>query len=320
MPVWLQFVSVLISGLLSGIMGIALIPFLEKSKFCLPEKLDDKNTINNIKLRPTMGGILLLFGTVAGLVINYTLYLQFGGADRTGADFQTESHVLWLLLGYLLIISFAGLGLDYFAIKKNLVKLKKSWQFSILFLVNFVLLKLLPEQILDFGFWKWNAGILSVIIRAVLLAIFWQMMQIPEQETDGMSISLNTVQLLCLNILLLAEKQNLYALYSFTVIGACMGCMFWNLHPAKCKLGNTGLFFLGAVLPVLSMLYGKIYIILLYMIVYVIILLPMLTKKTQRKNLIVLLKNSGYEPLQRIALLAGFAIFCGVLTILLETS
>ncbi|MDE5738058.1 MAG: hypothetical protein K2H93_06825, partial [Oscillospiraceae bacterium] len=104
MPIWLQFVSVLISGLLSGFMGVALIPFLEKCKFCLPESENKKNNIN-IKLRPTMCGILLLFGTVAGFVINYTLYLQFSGADRTGTDFQTESHVLWLILGYMLIIS-----------------------------------------------------------------------------------------------------------------------------------------------------------------------------------------------------------------------
>lgn len=316
MPIWLQFVSVLISGLLSGFMGVALIPFLEKCNFCLPES---ENKKNNIKLRPTMCGILLLFGTVAGFVINYTLYLQFGGADRTGTDFQTESHVLWLILGYMLIISFFGFGLDYLKIKKKFIyPVKKLWIFLIIFLLNCALLRLLPEQILDFGFWKWNAGILSIIIRALLLAIFWQIMQIPEQETDGMSISLNTVQLLCLNILLLAEKQNLYALYSFTAIGACMGCMFWNLHPAKCKLGNTGLFFLGTVLPVLSMLYGKIYIILLYMIVYVIVILPMLNKKTHRKNLVILLKEAGYQPLQRIALLAGFAIFCGVVTVLLE--
>ncbi|MDE6776565.1 MAG: hypothetical protein K2J25_01380, partial [Oscillospiraceae bacterium] len=224
-----------------------------------------------------------------------------------------------LILGYMLIISFFGFGLDYLKIKKKFIyPVKKLWIFLIIFLLNCALLRLLPEQILDFGFWKWNAGILSIIIRALLLAIFWQIMQIPEQETDGMSISLNTVQLLCLNILLLAEKQNLYALYSFTAIGACMGCMFWNLHPAKCKLGNTGLFFLGTVLPVLSMLYGKIYIILLYMIVYVIVILPMLNKKTHRKNLVILLKEAGYQPLQRIALLAGFAIFCGVVTVLLE--
>ena len=316
MPIWLQFVAVLISGLLSGFMGITLIPFLEKCKFCLPEKLDNKNNNIQIRLRPTMCGILIAFGTVVGLVINYTLYLQFAGADRTGTAFQTESHVILLVLGYALLIGFAGFGLDYLIIKKKLIyPVRKLWKFIIIFLINCALLRVLPEQILDFGFWKWNAGIFSILIRALLLAIFWQIMQIPEQETDGMSISLSTVQLLCLNILLLSEKQNLYALYGFTVAGACMGCMFWNLHPAKCKLGNTGLFFLSAVLPILSMIYGKIYIILLYMLVYVITILPILNKK---KNFVILLKDSGYEPLQRIALLAGFALFCGVLTVMLE--
>ncbi|MDE6657841.1 MAG: hypothetical protein K2J88_04585, partial [Oscillospiraceae bacterium] len=116
MPIWLQFVAVLISGLLSGFMGIALIPFLEKCKFCLPES-DNKNNNINTRLRPTMCGILLIFGIIVGLVINYTLYLQFGGADRTSIEFQTESHVLWLILGYALVIGFAGFVLDYLQIK-----------------------------------------------------------------------------------------------------------------------------------------------------------------------------------------------------------
>lgn len=317
MPVWLQLVSVFSSALFSGLMGIALIPFLEKCKFCLPESESDVNS----RLRPTMCGILLIFGTIAGLVLNDTLYLQFGEADRTGLEFQTESHALWLLLGYALIMGFAGWRMDYLIIKRKWIyPVRKSWRlivvfFVAVFLLNCAWIRLLPEQILDFGFWKWDAGVLSVPIRALMLTIFWQVMQIPEQETDGMSITLNSVQLLFLSILLLAEKQNLYALYGFTTAGASIGCLFWNLHPAKCKLGHTGLFWLGAVVPALCMMYGKIYILFLYMIVYLINLLPMLNKK---KHFVMLLKDSGYEPLQRIALLAGFALFCGALTVMLE--
>ena len=37
MPVWIQMTAALSSALCSGLMGIALIPFLRKCRFCEPD-------------------------------------------------------------------------------------------------------------------------------------------------------------------------------------------------------------------------------------------------------------------------------------------
>lgn len=316
MPVWLQLTAALTSALVSGIMGIALIPFLQKCRFCTPESEQaESETISGNRLKPTMGGLLLLFGWIAGLVLGNTLYLRSGIADRTGTAFQTESHTLWLMLGYALFFGVSGWITDYLIIKRKLYyRISEKLLLLAVFLTSCAFLKFLPEEnILDFGFFQWNAGILSIPVRALLLSLFWYSMQKPEQNTDGIGITVSAVQLLFLAILLLSEKQNLYALYALTAAGACMGCFYWNLYPAKCRLGQTGTYWLGAVVSMLCMHCQDLTVLLLFIAVWLINILPVLFRK---KTLLDLLKEEGKSPLNRIITLTGFALFCSILSII----
>ena len=38
-----------------------------------------------------------------------------------------------------------------------------------------------------------------------------------------------------------------YSLFTMAVAGGCLGFLVWNLHPAKCFMGDTGSMYLGAV-------------------------------------------------------------------------
>ena len=316
MPVWIQLTAAVSSALASGLMGIALIPFLEKYRFHHQEpEPESGDTASGNRIRPTMCGLLLIFGCTAGLVLSTALYLQFGGADRTSLDFQTESRSLWLMAGYAFLLGVGGWILDYMTVRKKfLYRIPDTLQMLIVFLISLALLKLLPKNdVLDFGFLQYNAGSLTIFIKAFLLALCWRSMQGMESDTDGISITMNAVQLLFVTILLISAKQNLAALYSLTAAGACLGCFFWNLHPAKCRLGHTGSDWLAGVLPVLCLMNNQIFLLFLYMAVYLINLLPLLFRK---KTLLRLLEQE--TPLQRIALLTGFSAFCGVLSIMLK--
>ncbi|MDE5768698.1 MAG: hypothetical protein K2H82_04855, partial [Oscillospiraceae bacterium] len=100
MPVWLQVIAVFCPALASFFMGIALIPFLKNYfKLNLKSAADSESYVC-----PTMCGVLLLFGTITGLVLSFALYQQFSGADRTGITFQTESRAVCTVLGYSLLI------------------------------------------------------------------------------------------------------------------------------------------------------------------------------------------------------------------------
>lgn len=319
MPVWLQITAAVSAALCSGVMGIALIPFLEKCRFCEPDS-ENQNTpeVSQEKVKPTMCGILLLFGSTAGLVLSYTLYMQFGGADRTGMEFQTESRALRLIMIQGLITGFLGWLMDY---QRTVRRKPDTGEINFLvilmiFLTNYSFLKFLPEEnVLNLGFMQWNAGKLSVFVRAVLLTGFWASMQKPEQTTDGISITASGVQCLCLAILSLSGKQNINALYALTIAGACAGCFYWNLPESKCRLGQTGTYWLGITIPMLCSNLHQWNDFLLYMAVWIVNWLPSVLKK---KTLLELLKREGMTALQRIMILTGFALFCGILSIMPE--
>jgi len=322
MPVWLQMISALSSALLSGIMGIALIPFLHKCRFCDPdpdaEQNQDSETVSGNKLKPTMCGILLMFGCTAGFVLSYTLYMQFMGADRTGTDFQSESTALRLMLLHGILFGIIGWVSDY--VRTVLRRLESSETDLLVILVafftNYSFLKFYPEEsVLDFGFFQWEAGVLSVPVRAVLLTLFWHSMQKPEQNVDGAEITVSTVQLLFMTVLCIAGKQNLNALYALTSAGACLGCFYWNLYPAKCRLGQTGTYWLGITVPLICLHHHRLDIFILYLAVWLIDFLPLLFRK---QTLLSLLREDGKSPMQRIMILTAFALFCGVLSVMPE--
>ncbi|MDE5883625.1 MAG: hypothetical protein K2H29_00865 [Oscillospiraceae bacterium] len=312
MPVWLQVIAVFCPALTSFFMGIALIPFLKNYfKLNLKSAADSESCVY-----PTMCGVLLLFGTITGLVLSFALYQQFSGADRTGITFQMESRAVCTVLGYSLLMGFVGLFQDNFKIRvvihKNQRKLidpvRKLWKFLAVFLINMVFVRMLPAEIRNF----------PDVVNALLLAGFWQFMQFPEQETDGVSITMGMIQFLCLSMLFLAQKQNLCAIFSFSAAGASMGCLFWNLHPAKCRLGQVGTFWFGAAVPALCLMTQKMTVFCLYLAVYVLNFLPALFRKFQKQQFMILLQRAGCKPGQRIAILSGFALFCCALAIITQ--
>ena len=91
------------------------------------------------------------------------------------------------------------------------------------------------------------------LLRTMYVAVCWMLMQGME-ETDGGILAVGTVQLLCIAVLMLAGMLYLPALYALVCAGACMGCMVWCLHPAKCRFGSTGSFLLGGTVPLLLLM------------------------------------------------------------------
>lgn len=321
MPVWMQITAALSSAVFSGVMGIALIPFLQKCRFCEPDpdtEKQDTETVSGDKLKPTMCGILLIFGCIAGLVFSYTLYMQFSGADRTGIEFQKESRSLRLMLIHGIVFGFLGWLLDYQRVVRRQLDILDTDILMILvaFFTNYSFLKFLPEEnILDLGFMQWDAGFLSVPIRTVLVTLFWLNMQKPEQNTDGISITISGMQCLWMTVLCIIGKQNLNALYALTAAGACLGCFYWNLPPSKCRLGQTGTYWLGATVPMICLSYHKLNILVLFMAVWIVNALPTVLG---RRTVLDLLKRGGATPIQRMMILTGFALFCGILSVMPE--
>lgn len=314
MPIWLQLVTALSAGAVSALMGRALVPYLQKLR-CYPPEVpkEGADTAAGEERRPIMGGLLLIAGMLFSMVLCVTLYLQFGGADRTSAAFAQQVDLLRAAGVYAAVLAVIGIVSDYLTIRgRYRPRIRRT-----------VLLPLAAV-----------AGVGAVILgrsedvsRIALLAaalpaaavVCLLLMHSADKNTDGTLLTVNTLEFLVLTVLLLKRSEQLLSVYTLAAAGACMGCMVWSLHPAKCRIGYTGSDLLGGIVPMVCVLEGLYRELALFMAVYVIQELYRLRRHSgKRLTLTEGLEAGGVAPFGRIAIMAGFAAFCGVTALLLH--
>ena len=59
------------------------------------------------------------------------------------------------------------------------------------------------------------------------------------------------------------------SLFAIALAGGCLGFLVWNLHPAKCFMGDTGSMFLGGAFVAVSMITHNHLLMVLIGIVYI---------------------------------------------------
>ena len=70
-------------------------------------------------------------------------------------------------------------------------------------------------------------------------------------------------------IIAFLQEQSFLATFSFTIVGAIMGFLWFNAHPAQVFMGDTGSLALGATLAVVAMMTGHWLLLPLVGIVFV---------------------------------------------------
>lgn len=318
MPAAVQLTGALLACVCAGVMGMALVPFLERMRMYGPEEAGQKKTGQaGERVRPVMGGLLAVGGTIAGLAAGYALYCRLTGADRTSQAFQTAS---WNLLMCFLLGMTGALGgwlLDLWDVRRFVRSGSlRLWEPLLLFLVSLGYQMLVRDAstALTVGHLTLEAGAAARPLRALLMALLWMGAARMEDGTDGVCVSTSCVQMLCMAVLFL-RSRSLYALVMLAGAGGCMGCMIWNLPPAKCRLGRTGYYWLGGLLAGSVVLHADLRPALLLGAVYAVGALP-LVRPGQPMMLMSAMERSGLGPWKRIGLAAGFAAFCGILMLL----
>lgn len=317
MPLWLQLTAAASSALAAGIMGAALVPYLQKMRLCEPQTTKEGGEAAEPRLRPTMGGLLLVFGTLLGLAVSYALYRTFHVVDTTSLSVQQETKELFLAVCYAILCGIGGFARDWHVVKRRtLRRISPLLRILAAFLLNVLFLVLCgtDETVLDFSFWKYDAGVLYVPLTAAMGTVLQLSAASAEEETDGVCISMGGVLLLGMTVLFMQHSESPHALLTLTAAGASIGCMVWNLHPAKCRLGNVGTLWMSGILTAACLLGGQHLIMLLMSAPYLMNLLP-----SWKKNGSTLQKQMcdiDMKPWQRITVLAGFAMFCSIVAVL----
>ena len=240
--------------IISIITGLCLIPALKKLKvkqkvsIFLEKKHKKKDGI------PTMGGLIFIIPTILVMFI-----LLFMGK----IDFSNNLLiVLVVFLGYALI----GFIDDYLIIKRNsnegLTELQKIIMQLIVAIIFFIIYMNSGHEpvlhIYTLGIKIHLGWFYGLFILLVLLASS-NAVNITD-GLDGLAGGLSVIAFLTFGLISwgtgwLDGSQDI-AIFCFILVGSLLGFLFFNSHPAKVFMGDTGSLSLGATLGAIAILTG----------------------------------------------------------------
>lgn len=275
MSIWITLCAALLSLAIAGFGGIALIPYLRKIHFGQTILEEGPAWHKSKQGTPIMGGFLFMAGSVAATAFGYLLWRMTGGAvDISAEKLHTGVLKLTAVIVFSVLYSAIGFADDYIkAVKKQnlgLTALQKTTVQLVLCTLLVGILYLLGDQstMLDLMFVKVNLHFFYFPIVVILMYYISNAVNLTD-GVDGLCGSVTVVSMLTLTIVCGAFSNSELGLYAITIAGGCIGFLVWNLHPAKCFMGDTGSMYLGGAfvgigiacrLHLLLVLIGLVYV------------------------------------------------------------
>ncbi len=325
-------VTALVSLGVTGVVGFWFIPWLKKLKY--------GQTINTIGPKwhlnkegtPTIGGLMFIVGTVAGLTIGFvTLILE--APQFLSEQYATENIRLFAGVGMALAFGAVGFIDDYMKVihTRNLgltarykIVMQTVITAAYLFVMHtygacntVVTIPFLGSY--DLGIWYYLFSLILIVgmVNAVNLT----------DGIDGLATSVTFIVSLGFIVIAALFGYIGTSLLATAVAGSCIGFLLWNFYPAKVFMGDTGsMFFGGAVVamafgvsfPALLILAGFVYIVeaasVMIQVAYF--------KATKGKRIFKMtpihhhFELSGYSEIKIVSLFSSIAIIGVALAIL----
>ncbi|MGD6967743.1 glycosyltransferase family 4 protein [Rossellomorea vietnamensis] len=184
------------------------------------------------KVMPRMGGLAIFIGVAVGYFVS-GLHNEKVTAITVGAvliivlgilDDKFELSAKVKLIGQLLVaimIVSTGLTIDFITIPFVVEKFQLGWM-------------AFPITIL------WIVGITNAINLI--------------DGLDGLAAGISSIGIATIAIMAGLAGKDLILLMSVIILGSTLGFLFYNFHPAKIFMGDTGALFLGYSISILSLL------------------------------------------------------------------
>ncbi|MBN2051583.1 MAG: phospho-N-acetylmuramoyl-pentapeptide-transferase [Spirochaetales bacterium] len=250
---------------ISFLIGPGLIAYLRRKKAGQEIRVDGPQTHLAKSGTPTMGGVLI----IASVIVSVLLWQDI-------SNFYT-----WLLIGSLLAFGLLGFVDDYLKVfKKNTQGLKAIYKFTGQLVISLVIvlmiystrgeyttllyLPFLKNPVLDLS-WAY------IPVAVIYLTGTANMVNLTD-GLDGLAIGLVIFVALAFSLLAYLTGRADYAAYlqipylvgsgeltvpCFALVGASVGFLWFNAHPAEVFMGDTGSIALGGFMGVISLLLKK---------------------------------------------------------------
>lgn len=281
-----QVKILLLSFVASTVISMIVIPILRRLKVGQSEREEGPQSHLSKKGTPTMGGIILIIST---LIISAFLYIDYSASEPEIAtrllpmifvtigfglvgfvdDFKkvilhnTDGLSPKAKMAGLLIISIAYVAMLVFAFQNGtdiyIPFIKKSIELPVWIYIQFAVVVILATT------------------NAVNLT----------DGIDGLATSVTTIILTCLTVISIIWNIKETTIFGCIVVGAGLGFLLFNLHPAHIFMGDTGSLLLGGAIAGIS-LYLKLPLLLL-----IIAIIPII------ETLSVILQVSYYKKTKK---------------------
>ena len=273
MPFTVRILVSLLAFAVSAVIGVALIPFLKKIHFGQTILDIGPNWHKSKQGTPIMGGFMFIIGSIFSVIVGYTIY-RLKVLDITNEETTQKALKLLACIIYSLLFSAIGFADDYIkAVKKRNMGLnaKQKTFFQILFSGGLLgVLYALGDTStqIDFIFAKVDFGLFYYPIMVLFMYFISNAVNLTD-GVDGLCGSVTVITMLTLTTVCTLDGQHENAMYAIAVAGGCLGFLVWNLHPAKCFMGDTGSMFLGGAFVALGISTGRHLLAALIGIIYI---------------------------------------------------
>ena len=252
------------------ILGFLIIPILKKLKVGQIERDDGPQSHLKKQGTPTMGGIIMILAMILVVTGAYIFLISQG-------QNETANRLIPMLV---LTIGFGMIGfIDDFKklVLKNTKGLKPSYKMLGLLIISVIYVIYLVQG-LHIGTDTYIPILKIYITIPIYFYIPFAIMVILATTNavnltdgiDGLSSSVSAIIITGLTVIGIMAGIKEISLFGSIVIGATLGFLMFNLHPAKVFMGDTGSLLLGGVISAIA-LYLKMPLLLI-----VIALIPVL--------------------------------------------
>ena len=258
----LQIKILLVAFGVALILGIIILPILRRLKVSQQERTEGPKSHLSKKGTPTMGGIISIIAITLLSIGVMLIYYMDDQADIV----KRIIPLLFATLGFG-IVGF----IDDFKklVLKNTEGLKPSYKMIGLLVISVAYVVFLVKG-LNIGTDIFIPIAKTYITMPVYIYIPFAIVVILATTNainltdgiDGLSSSVSSLIITCLVIIGITFNVPEVSIFGSAVIGATLGFLVFNLHPAKVFMGDTGSLLLGGVISGLA-LYLKMPIILL---------------------------------------------------------
>ena len=234
--------------IVSIIIAVIVIPILRRLKVGQTEREDGPQSHLKKQGTPTMGGIIMVLTVICLIAVNF---IFFNGGSQAGIPLKTLPLVI-------VTIGFGIVGfIDDFkkVVLKNTEGLKPLYKMLGLIIVA-VIFTLYLTQILKIGtdtyipfVKKYITLPIWIYIPAVVFVLIGTTNAVNLTDgVDGLATSVTTIILAGLTVISVILGIREVTLLGCILIGACLGFLIFNLHPAKVIMGDTGSLLLGGAI------------------------------------------------------------------------